>query len=76
MNTEKRPQTVKMEALLAEYKKLKYEIFGDDAKFAMLNEKNPKVKKMARRYDQLFQFFNPEFRNQGYVSPPQAMKAA
>lgn len=70
MNTaEKRPQTVKLEALAAEYKKLRYEIFGDDAKFALLDEKSPKVKKMARRYNQLFQFFHPSFRTQGYVSP-------
>lgn len=71
MEAQKREQTVKMESLLAEYKQLKNEIFGDDVKFAVLNEKDPKVKKMARRYDQLFQFFNPTFRNAGYVSPLQ-----
>jgi len=64
---EKRPQTEKLESLVSEFKKLKHEIFGDHSFVVM--EKSAKAKKMARRYDQLFQFFNPSFRTKAYVSP-------
>jgi len=64
-----REQTKKLNKLLAEYKKLKYEIFGNDAKFAVLDENNPKVKALAKRYDQLFQLFYPQYRTKHWINP-------
>ncbi len=60
-----RPATP-MLALLAEYHKLKKELFGT-SKFAIVDKSD----KRWPRYDQLFQFFYQQFRTQRYVSPIQ-----
>lgn len=50
--------------LFNEYKQLKAEIFGEDT-FVIVEETDPKV----IRYNQLFQYFHPQFRTKDWVSP-------
>jgi len=47
-----------------EYMSLKGELFGDSP-FVILDDADPKT----TRYNQLFQFFHPEFRTQDWKSP-------
>lgn len=58
----------KMKLLKDEYLKLKYEVFGDNM-FVVINRETEEARKQANRYDQLFQFFYPEYRTTSYVSP-------
>ncbi len=59
-----RTQTKKLHALLAEYKQLKAELFKGCFAFE-IDDADPK----HGRYTQLFQFFNPTFRDASWVNP-------
>jgi hypothetical protein len=59
-----REQTKQMKALLAEYNKLKKELF----KGKMFVTPDPKEKRW-KRYDQLQAFFYPTFRREDWVNP-------
>lgn len=58
-----REQTKKMNELLNEYKQLKEEIFGNNMFIIMGNSEK------ELRYNQLFQFFYPQFRTKGFINP-------
>lgn len=61
----KRKQTLKMEALLAEFKALKAEFF-ETSEFRLVDDHNdPK----DQRYNQLLGFFYPQFRYRGWTNP-------
>lgn len=56
-----REQTKKFMALVREYEDLKHELFGD-CHFIEVDEGNAK----QQRYNQLFMFFNPNFRTHAF----------
>ena len=58
-----REQTKKMNELLNEYKKLKEEIFGKSVFVVSGNTEK------GKRYNQLFQFFYPQFRTRDFINP-------
>ena len=58
-----RDQTKKMNELLKEYKALKTFIFGK-YKYAVVIETAD-----HKRYDQLHQYFNPQYRTKDFINP-------
>lgn len=65
-----RQQTIKMQKLLNEYKELKKKIFGD-CKFAILCDNETEQDK---RYNQLHQYFHPQFRTKDFINPMEENK--
>lgn len=59
-----RTQTKKMNELLNEFKALKEKLFAGGT-FVVMNDDGIETK----RYDQLFQFFHPEFRTKQFINP-------
>ena len=59
-----RQQTQKMQELLKEYKELKNRIFGNFT-FVTWDDKD----KDMQRYNQLFQFFYPNYRTKNFINP-------
>lgn len=60
----KRDQTIKMEALLKEYKELKDKIFGT---YTFVTDQPDSED--HKRYNQLFQFFYPPYRTKDFINP-------
>lgn len=59
-----RAQTKKMQELVEEYDNLKKELFGE-CKFVVLDQNSDTTK----RYNQLLQFFFPQFRTKDFITP-------
>lgn len=59
-----RQQTLKMQKLLNEYKELKKKIF-QDCIFVIVRDDNEEEK----RFNQLHQFFNPQYRTKDFINP-------
>lgn len=59
-----RKQTKDMKALLTEFKALKEKLFAGGT-FVVMNDDSIETK----RYNQLFQFFHPEFRTKQFINP-------
>ena len=59
-----REQTKKMNDLLNEFKSLKNKLFSD-FKFVIFDHND----KSFKRYNQLFMFFYPSYRNNEYINP-------
>ena len=58
-----------MNALLKEYHQLRDEIFPNGAKFVEIDDNDEEMKAKHKRYDQLFQYFFPQFRTKSFVNP-------
>lgn len=63
--TEQNRKGAKIKELHSEYVTLKEKIFGKD-KFVIAEDTTEQ-----KRYDQLFQYFHPEFRTQDFINPAQ-----